>query len=156
MLTPSKHIQVPTLKLFISLFCFFIYFIVASVLVLFCISFVLIIVLITCPCTRPLCVLLHQNNKLTTISVIYWPNQTQSILLVQTYNCQGHICKFIQFKQKKKKKVLLSVRDITIKYSSSSNNKKNVLFFVLINRDIIVNLYQFHFLSSHFSSQPNK
>ena len=35
-------------------------------------------------------------------------------------------------------------------------NKKICYFFVLFNVNIIVNLYQFHFLSSHFSFQPNK
>ena len=29
-------------------------------------------------------------------------------------------------------------------------------FFVLFNKDIIVNLYLLYFSSSHFSSQPNK
>ena len=32
---------------------------------------------------------------------------------------------------------------------------KKMLFFVLSNRDMIVNLYKLHFISSHFSSQPN-
>ena len=35
-------------------------------------------------------------------------------------------------------------------------NKKNVLPFVLFNKDITVNLYQLQFSSSHFSFQPNK
>ena len=34
--------------------------------------------------------------------------------------------------------------------------KKMSTFFVLFNKDIIVNLYKFYFPSSHFSSQPNK
>ena len=34
--------------------------------------------------------------------------------------------------------------------------KKMCYFFVLFEEDIIINLYQFHFSSSHFSSQPNK
>ena len=35
-------------------------------------------------------------------------------------------------------------------------NKKMCYFFVLFNRDIIVNLYLLYFSSSHFSSQSNK
>ena len=34
--------------------------------------------------------------------------------------------------------------------------KKMITFSVLFNKDIIVNLYKFYFLSSHFSSQQNK
>ena len=33
---------------------------------------------------------------------------------------------------------------------------KMCYFFILFNENIIVNLYQFHFPSSHFFSQPNK
>ena len=36
------------------------------------------------------------------------------------------------------------------------SNKKCVTFLFYLMRDIIVNLYQLHFSSSHFSSQPNK
>ena len=32
---------------------------------------------------------------------------------------------------------------------------KSILY-ILCNKDIIVNLYKLHFLSSHFSFQPNK
>ena len=35
-------------------------------------------------------------------------------------------------------------------------NKKCVTFLFYLMRDIIVNLYQFHFPYSQFSSQPNK
>ena len=35
-----------------------------------------------------------------------------------------------------------------------STNKS--ISYLLCNKDIIVNLYKFHFLSSHFSFQPNK
>ena len=35
-------------------------------------------------------------------------------------------------------------------------NEYKYIFYILCNKGIIVNLYKLHFLSSHFSFQPNK
>ena len=44
----------------------------------------------------------------------------------------------------------------TNKSISSHKKKKKSIYYLLCNKCIIVNLYKLHFLSSHFSFQPNK